>query len=84
MLIEKLKTEELSSLRLRPIGKRHFVRVAIEALDIGEALRVSREAFTWKRQTPRRFCNEISKKSTKRYEVSAEVDTKAWVVVRVG
>ena len=46
MLTEKLKTEALSFLRWRPIGKRHFVRVAIESFKIGEVLRVSRKAFT--------------------------------------
>lgn len=83
MLIQKLSDEELQKLKLKPLGKRHFVRVAIENLEQGEAIRISYEAFRWKAKSPKIFCNAIEKKTTKRFTVAKEMSNTSWVVVRV-
>ncbi len=80
--IKKMTAEEARQVKQRPIGKKHFVRVAIEQLEVGEALQISREAFTWKKHTPKLFSNAISKKTKKRFEVSNLADKSGWMVIR--
>ena len=82
-MIKKLTPEELAALRRKKLGKKHPVRTAIEQLEKGEAIQISREDFGWKNLTPKIFCNQLSKKTTKRFEVSALLDNSGWVVERV-
>ena len=82
MLIQKLNKTELAKLNLKPLGKRHFVRIAIENLEVGEAIRISHEAFTWKGRTPKIFCNAIEKVSPKRFSIAKEMSNTSWVVTR--
>lgn len=82
MLLQKLSPEELQKLNLKPLGRRHFVRVAIENLEVGEALRISYQAFTWKGYTPKIFCNAIEKKTSKRFTIAKEMSNTSWVVTR--
>ena len=80
-----LTPEELAALKnkKRRLGKNHPVRLAIERLEPGQALQVDRPDFTWKQHTPRALCTEISKKTNKRFVVSALLDNSGWVVERV-
>ena len=67
--IEKITQSELQQTKWASVGKKHPVRRAIEALEVGEAIKISGEAFNWKRLTPKVFCNAISKTSKKRFQV---------------
>lgn len=84
MLIKKLSEEEYNKLNLKPQGKKHWVRQAIENLEPNEAIRISHEAFTWKNKTPTVFCNQIARTTKKHFEVFTEASNTAWVVRRIG
>ena len=82
MFIKKINKEEKQQLALRPIGKKHPVRAAIEAMEVGDILRVSRAAFRWKGQSPKLFTNAISRDTEKLFEVNIILDNSGWVVER--
>lgn len=79
-LIDK---EEFRKLGKRPIGKKHAVRVAIENLEKGEMLHITRIEFTWKKCTPMIFVNPITKATGKKFIVLETNNRQAWVVERV-
>jgi hypothetical protein len=78
-----LTPEELSAIKKRQLGKKHPVRIAIEQLEPQQAVQISRKEFTWRQRTPRVFCNELSKKTNKRFTISALLDNSGWIVQRV-
>lgn len=82
-MIKKLTPEERAALQTKKLGKAHPVKTAIINMKAGEALQISRTAFSWKNVTPRIFCTAISKKTKKRFEVSALLNNSGWVVERV-
>jgi hypothetical protein len=82
-MIKKLSPEERAALPTKKLGKMHPARIAINNMEAGEALQISRSVFTWKNVTPRLFCNQISKKTKKRFEVSALLNNSGWVVERL-
>lgn len=83
MISRKLTAEEVAKLRLLPFGKKHAIRIMIEKLQPGENLQVIREDFTWKRQTPMRFCREIARSKGSRFEISKMEPFIGWVVTRL-
>ncbi len=83
MFIKKITPAEKNELKLRPVGKTHPVRAALMLMEVGEILRISRAAFRWKKLTPKRLTNEISKASEKEFEVSQLLDNTGWVVERL-
>ena len=82
-MTRKITDEELKKLRAVRIGKKHPLRAQIEMMGIGENLQVPPEDFKWKGQTPKRFCNAITKTTGKKFEVLKLLDKKGWVVIRV-
>ena len=81
-MIKKVNPQELEALRLRPLGKKHPVRQAIENLAVGEAILIPLTDFKWKRKTPTYFTNQLSKTSTARYQVSKVHNNGGWTVER--
>ena len=82
-MIKKLSPEELAKKACRPASKKHPVRIAIEALQPKEAIEIPRKDFAWKGATPQRLCNQIQKKSNKRFKVSTLLDNSGWIVERL-
>lgn len=87
-LIKLLTPEEASQLETVPIGKGHPVRRAIEALKEGEAIKIAKQAFTWAGHTPKLFCNEIEKKTTRRFQtmkilLDDQITADGWLVKRI-
>ena len=78
-----ISSEEAKKLGLRPIGKKHPVRVAIETMEKGEHLHITRTEFPWKKRTPTFFVNQVSKGTGKRFHVSETRNKAGWVVERV-
>jgi len=70
-------------LTLRPMGKKHAMRSAIEALEIGQRLHITREEFNWKGQTPARFTNKIIRDKQQKFMVMKTKNNNGWVVIRV-
>ena len=83
MLVQLLSTEERENINIKRLGRQHYVRIRIDGLRVGESIRVSREAFNWKGQTPKRFCNEIQKKTTKKFVVYLETSNTHWIIDRL-
>lgn len=80
---KRLKKEDLAGMDVLPFGKKHPVRSLIEALEPEEVLRISRLDFNWHRQTPSRFCNEISKRTNKKFQIWKQTNRHGWVVQRI-
>ncbi len=78
-----ITAEEARALKKRPLGRKHFVRTAIEMMEAGQILLIAREEFTWKEHTPRWFCNEIASATRKKFTVMKLADRKGWLVERV-
>jgi hypothetical protein len=86
--IEKINLEDLNQQKTALAGKAHPVRRAIEALQAGEAIKISVEAFRWRGHTPKLFCNAIAKKHQRQFEVRRPllIDGRfgmGWIVVRI-
>lgn len=69
--------------RCSPSNKKHPVRIAIENLQPKNGIEIPRKDFTWKSSTPQRLCNEIQKKTNKRFKVSTLIDNSGWIVERL-
>ena len=80
MYLKKLTAEELANTPRRKNSRKHHVYVAIEELKKGEALMISREAFSWQNKTPNLFCKKICKKGRKRFTVAHNVHGTGWIV----
>ena len=79
-----VEAEELGSLRLHPMGKKHPVKQWLDDLAVGNALLVYRSDFRWKgRKTPRPFVKQIEDKTDKRFEILKLADKSGWAVKRI-
>ncbi len=83
MPTKKVTREELANYRTLPFGKKHGVRLLIESLKPGEVCIISREDLAWKRTTPGRFCNEISKATRAKFRIEKIAGKVGWVVERI-
>ncbi len=79
---KKISAEDASKIQTVPMGKKHPVRGMIEAMKVGEILRISRQDFKWKDRTPLFFIRQITKATNKKFEIEKEVGNTGWVVKR--
>lgn len=79
----KLTPEEKKKMSLRNVGKKHSVRAALEMLEPGEILHITKEEFNWKRKTPAVFFKDIENGGEKKFEILAEKSGRGWVVTRI-
>jgi len=80
--MKKITKEEAKKLNLVPVGYKHPVRAAIESLEAGEMLQITRKEFTWKGKTPTIFTNAAEENSKKKFRTYMDGKT-GWVVERV-
>ena len=70
--------EDAKKLGLRPLGKKHPVRLALEHMEAGEIIYITRADFQWKKKTPLFFINQITKASGKKFIVSVTKNKQGW------
>ncbi len=64
-------------------GRKHPVRAMLEAMQVGQVLRVGPEDFTWRHQTITKLVREVMEKLSIELVMHREADTKVWWVERV-
>lgn len=77
-----LTEEEAKKLGPRPFGKKHYVRVMLEQLEIGQILYVTRADFTWKKQNPNIFIKPLMKATGKKFEINETANKSGWIIKR--
>ena len=79
-----ISVDEANNLSPVPMGKKHPVRAAIEAMKANDILQISREEFRWKKRTPMVFCNQVARATGKKFEIKNTLNKKHWLVYRLG
>jgi hypothetical protein len=79
----ELTREDVKKLGLRPMGRKHPVWIALETMETGAIIYITRNEFTWKSATPLRFINKIEKTTSKKFSISESLNRMGWVVERM-
>jgi hypothetical protein len=83
MATQIISKDEANVISTLPMGKKHPVRILIEALKPGEILRIDRADFTWKRKTPGIICRAISRSTKAKFRVFKQPNKAGWLVERL-
>jgi hypothetical protein len=83
MATKIISKEEAEGMELMPFGRKHPVRILIEALKPGELLIIDRADFVWKGKTPGIICRAVSKITRAKFKVLNQRYRKGWVVMRL-
>lgn len=77
-----LTDEEAKQFGMRPLGKKHFVRILIEQLEPGQKLLVTRADFLWNKKNPGIFTNALMKATSKKFIINETRTRTGWIVIR--
>ena len=80
--MKKLSPEEVSKMKLLPIGNMSPFYRALILLEAGEHLLITRKEWV-QQKTPSSMTNYIEKNSKKRFEVFQTQELDGWVVKRI-
>ena len=81
--MKKITREEMNALSLARAGRRHPVSIHIEALEVGEILKISNADWKDRNRSPRHLVTRAAKALGRQYEFFRFTDVRAWVVERV-